>query len=106
MTRERDDLRAQLEARLGVLDARLAKIDGDLRRPGDRDWTEQASQRENDEVLESLAEAERVEAAAIRAALARLQEGRFGACERCGEDIAPARLAAMPTTTTCIGCAA
>lgn len=44
--------------------------------------------------------------AQIDAALARLAGGSYGRCERCGEPIADARLAARPVTTTCIRCAA
>jgi DnaK suppressor protein len=39
-------------------------------------------------------------------ALARLAEGRYGACERCGSPITPERLTARPATPTCIRCAA
>jgi RNA polymerase-binding transcription factor DksA len=38
-------------------------------------------------------------------ALARLAEGSYGICERCGRPIAPARLAARPAARTCIRCA-
>jgi DnaK suppressor protein len=43
--------------------------------------------------------------AAIDAALDRLAGGRYGQCASCGQPIAPERLAARPTATTCIGCA-
>jgi DnaK suppressor protein len=39
-------------------------------------------------------------------ALARLEQGSYGICERCGQPIAPARLAARPAARTCIACAA
>ena len=38
-------------------------------------------------------------------ALARVEAGTFGVCEVCGGPIAPERLEARPTTTTCITCA-
>jgi RNA polymerase-binding transcription factor len=38
-------------------------------------------------------------------ALARLAAGRYGICQRCGQPIAPARLAARPAARTCISCA-
>ena len=37
-------------------------------------------------------------------ALARLAAGTFGACTRCGRQIAPARLEALPWAPTCIDC--
>jgi DnaK suppressor protein len=39
-----------------------------------------------------------------RAALCRLQDGTFGVCQRCDEDIHPKRLAAVPWTSFCIKC--
>ncbi|MBF3283791.1 TraR/DksA family transcriptional regulator, partial [Pseudomonas aeruginosa] len=35
----------------------------------------------------------------------RLAEGRYGQCERCGEAIEPARLAALPAAEYCLRCA-
>jgi DnaK suppressor protein len=39
-------------------------------------------------------------------ATARLDDGSYGSCERCGEPIGPERLAARPATHLCIRCAA
>ena len=39
------------------------------------------------------------------AAMARLAEGSYGRCERCGQPIGAARLAARPVATTCMSCA-
>ncbi len=39
-----------------------------------------------------------------RAALRRIEEGGFGTCQECGEDIHPKRLAAVPWATFCIRC--
>jgi DnaK suppressor protein len=41
----------------------------------------------------------------IDAAIARLAEGRYGTCERCGQPIAPERLDALPAARLCIACA-
>ena len=40
----------------------------------------------------------------VEAALARLAEGTFGACVRCGNPIAPERLDALPWAAYCIVC--
>ena len=40
----------------------------------------------------------------IDRALARIEDGTFGICERCEEEIAPKRLEARPVTTLCIRC--
>jgi DnaK suppressor protein len=41
----------------------------------------------------------------IHAALGRMEEGEFGYCTDCGEEIAPKRLELDPTVPTCISCA-
>ena len=41
----------------------------------------------------------------LRAALSRIDEGEFGYCEDCGEDIARKRLEFDPSATKCISCA-
>ncbi|SDH51067.1 TraR/DksA family transcriptional regulator [Roseospirillum parvum] len=46
------------------------------------------------------------EAGRIKAALARLEEGDYGYCVGCGEEIAEKRLEIEPTVPTCIACAA
>jgi DnaK suppressor protein len=43
--------------------------------------------------------------ARVARALAKLAEGSYGACDRCGEPIAPARLRAAPESVLCIECA-
>lgn len=40
----------------------------------------------------------------IKTALAKIDEGTFGICEECGEEIALARLKARPVTAYCIQC--
>ena len=40
----------------------------------------------------------------VRAALRRIDEGAFGVCLHCEEDISPKRLAAVPWTAFCIQC--
>ena len=41
----------------------------------------------------------------IKAALQRIEEGDYGICEDCGEDIPAGRLDIDPTVTACVGCA-
>jgi len=47
----------------------------------------------------------REQVTAIDAALARLEAGRYGLCNRCGQPIGDDRLAARPAALTCIRCA-
>lgn len=42
----------------------------------------------------------------VDAALARVADGSYGYCERCGQAVARDRLLARPTARTCIDCAA
>jgi DnaK suppressor protein len=42
----------------------------------------------------------------VDAALARLDDGTFGTCGRCGKAIGPARLEALPWAAHCIECQA
>ncbi len=42
----------------------------------------------------------------VRAALARIEDGTYGVCHRCGEAIPADRLEALPTTNLCIRCKA
>jgi DnaK suppressor protein len=41
----------------------------------------------------------------VRSALARVDRGAYGVCERCGTMISPERLEAVPTARLCIRCA-
>lgn len=46
-----------------------------------------------------------LELSRIDRALQRIEQGEFGVCARCGEDIAPGRLRADPANPVCIRCA-
>jgi DnaK suppressor protein len=51
-----------------------------------------------------IRERERKLIAKIEKALERVENGTFGICERCGEEISEERLKARPVTTLCIEC--
>ena len=53
-----------------------------------------------------LLENERLALQAVGDALARIVNGTFGRCERCGKDIARSRLEALPYVRYCVTCAA
>ncbi len=42
--------------------------------------------------------------AQVTDALERFEQGTYGTCERCGTDIDPARLKALPYVTLCLHC--
>jgi RNA polymerase-binding transcription factor DksA len=52
-----------------------------------------------------LMENEQYLLAEIRAAIARIEAGTYGACERCAKDIAAERLQALPYVRFCVACA-
>ena len=85
---------------------RISAIDRDIRHEGmSADWSEQASERENDEVLESLGNTSEQELLMIKYALRRIEDGSYFQCDECGKDIPPARLELLPFTAHCVTCA-
>jgi DnaK suppressor protein len=56
--------------------------------------------------VEALVRQARAHLAEVDAALARLEAGAYGTCERCGRAVAPARLEARPVARTCVSCPA
>jgi DnaK suppressor protein len=97
--------RARLEAELKELEARQARIAEDLAEPLNPDSSEQAVEMEDDAALEGQGALIAKEIASVKRALARIEDGTYGECVRCGEDIAPARLEARPEAALCIDCA-
>lgn len=108
-----DALRSQLEAERDRLEAEVAEMDRD-----DRDSLSEASgenayrdhmadqgsatfERELDMTLEENA---RDLLARVRAALARIDAGTYGVCERCSVEIPAERMEAVPTASLCITC--
>ena len=88
------------------LTRRIRTIDQDIRHEGmSADWSEQASERENDEVLESLGSNSERELQMINYALKRIEDGSYFQCDRCGGEIPEARLKLLPFTPYCVDCA-
>jgi RNA polymerase-binding transcription factor DksA len=104
-----ESIRARLSQRHQELSERLANINDDRQhrsRAQSGNWTERASERENDEVLDRLAESTAEEIASLRHSLNRLDENLYGVCESCGNRIAEERLHSVPYATLCLKCAA
>ncbi len=95
-----------LTDRLAELEARLQEIEDELEGHASPDWEEMAIDREEDEVLEGMGSSGQVEIAKIRAALKRMDEGEYGVCVSCGEEISAERLDVVPHTPFCRTCAA
>jgi DnaK suppressor protein len=100
---EVDRFRAALTARVAELERFTRNRDGiTVERSADQlDEIQAASQRalavcNLDREFNHLRDAQ--------AALRRIEEGSFGTCQECDEDIHPKRLAAVPWATFCIRC--
>lgn len=102
---EHHALRATLRNKLSQLQQRLEKVERNLRQPLEPDSEERAVSRENDDVLERLDESDREEIRQLQDAISHIDAGTYGLCTRCGRNIPPARLAALPYASTCITCA-
>ena len=94
----------KLMARKAELTQRLHTIEADLESPRSADFGEQASERENDEVLDGIGVSGEEELARINRALLKLQDGSYGICEECGEPIPVARLEIVPDAARCVAC--
>lgn len=106
--KEYEEVRSNLLNMLEDLDERLGKITDDVRhldKPLDQDFSEQATETENDEVLDALGNAARNEVEKIKQAISRIDAGTYGICQVCGEPIKKERLAALPFANLCIRCA-
>ena len=99
------EAKRELIRRLAELQGRLHEIEHTLESHNTRDWEELAVEREGDEVLEDLGNAGKAEIAQIRAALARIEDGTYGDCAKCGDPISAERLETLPATPFCKNCA-
>ena len=101
-----DKQRKALENKLAEMEKRLAAVTKDITKTLSSDFAEQATERENDDVLEEIAKETQVTIQQLKAALVRVEQGSYGVCSSCGKDISEGRLDAIPETTFCVNCAA
>ena len=102
-----DYIRQRLAYRHSELTDRLARIEADRQhrtQAPDGNWTERAAERENDEVLDRLAETTTQEIARLRHSLDRLDANLYGICENCSSAIPAERLQSVPEATLCMSC--
>jgi DnaK suppressor protein len=104
-----DALRAALVERLAALHA-ASETTADNRRPVELDQTSvgRLSRMDAMQVQAMAMATERrrhEEVRRVEAAIKRIDEGEYGTCISCGEEIAAKRLAVDPTAATCIRCA-
>ena len=76
--------------------------------PGSKsgDWIDQSSQENEIHVRLALKQTDSKLLRAIEEAIHRIEQGTYGICTECENEIAPARLEAVPWTRVCIECKA
>lgn len=107
-TLDLDAVKAHLGEELQMVLGRHDKITAHLHnadREMPADSQEAAQLVVNDEVLEALEVSGRDRIEGLLNAMRRIATNSYQSCARCGEDINPRRLAAMPTTPVCVKCA-
>ena len=87
------------------LTTRLDKLSTDRSKSHSLDSSEQAVERENDEVIDQLEADSRVELTQVEQAIQRIENGTYGTCTKCEEAISPQRLKAIRYVALCINCA-
>ena len=70
----------------------------------DKDYIDYAVSSYTKEFLYSLSDLERKQLLMVDHALETIEEGTYGTCEECGEEIAETRLKAVPWATHCLAC--
>ena len=101
------DIQNDLIEKLDDLTARLSAIEKDINHqesPINADLEEQATEIENDEVLEALENETITTIDDIKNALKRMEEGSYGSCAVCGIEISEERIKALPYTDKCFEC--
>lgn len=73
--------------------------------PVEKDFAEQATQSENNDVLAALDIEAQQMVVKINIALSSIEDGSYGLCTECGVEIPQARLNAAPFARLCIDCA-
>lgn len=84
--------------------ARSYQASQSLGKDGVPDIGDMSSNSYNQEVLMNLSEAQRKQVRDIDAALERMEEGVYGLCARCEEEIPARRLEVRPFSRYCVDC--
>ena len=98
----RELLNERLKAILGEAEKTVKGMTND--RDSFPDPTDRANLETDRNFLLRIRDRERKLIGKIKEALARIDDGTFGICEECGDDISEERLKARPMTTLCIDC--
>ena len=101
-----DVFRKLLQERLAVLERGFGSRLGELVDQRDilADTTDIASEESDRDMTLRMHDHERKLVDEIRSALKRIDEGEYGVCEACGDEVGERRLLARPMATHCIDC--
>ncbi len=105
MNRDHAEIRRVLITKRSELASRLERIKRNITAGHSADSEEQAQELENAEVVDALGNETRRELSKIASALAKMENGTYGVCVNCEEEIPLARLRAHPFADRCIRCA-
>ncbi len=103
LTKHREELLAQRNELLMDL-RRHQAIPGERIDREDRDPADQANTAVARNLNERIATSEDNLLAKIESALQRVEDGTFGICTQCGNDIPEIRLQAKPSVSLCVSC--
>jgi RNA polymerase-binding protein DksA len=103
----KSDVRASLEAERELLHDQLGELEAENEESLDFDenFADSAQVAAEQGENRALAGSLREQLDDVDRALEKLDNGTYGACERCGQPIGETRLEAMPATRFCINCA-
>lgn len=100
---------AQLAQQAEEIERRLEELDESEQLGEARDLEntpeDDAQEAETGSRIEALREALATRLENIRVSLHKLRDKSYGVCDRCGEEIGPARLRAVPEARYCLDCA-
>ncbi len=99
------DIREDLIVKRDELIQRLNKIKSNLTRGRSADSQEQAQELENVEVVDALGNEAQLELHLVAKALDQIENGIYGRCTDCNQEIPLARIKAQPFAARCIKCA-
>lgn len=102
-----NEYRTTLQKLLDDYTKQEAAIDKDLHHKNEaveKDFAEQVTQRENEDVLTALDSEAREKITLIQNALSRIEAETFGQCTQCGKPVTEARLDILPYAEHCIEC--
>jgi len=99
-------LKDLLKLRETILNEMGAKLKTE-RNPGDRevgDFYDDVDIEKDRQMVYTLGERERAKLNALNAAIEKIEDGTYGLCEECGEEINKKRLKIIPFAQFCINC--